>query len=306
VQEYPQCIPRRCYSHLGRIKPLARKSKQVEGVYEKNKGSGIWYVRYRAHGKLVRKKIGTQAQAKTYVDKLRYVRSTGDGVVPSSAKQPVRTAKEVAVAQRVADQITLGGLCDGLLNQISGDPDRYRDQYNPPLRIARIRKAFGDRLAASIRPFEISNWLSALKTPYGERISDGTWNRYRTVFSSIYTWGKEQEKIVVNPVRDFKRRKEPDGVIRYLDPEEEVMLLPKAQVVACLRYAMVAPVPSLESIRQYCFLSRRAVGVASRSRRPERRRKKSRQVRFLNFMRRLNRACMRSHFCCAMVLFWLF
>lgn len=173
---------------------------------------------------MVRKKIGTPTQAKTYIDKLRYVRSTGDGVVPSSARQPVRTAKEVAAAKGVADQITLGDLCDGLLDQISGDPDRYRDQYNPPLRIARIRKAFGDRQAAGIRPFEISNWLSTLKTPYGERISDGTWNRYRTVFSSIYTWGKQQEKIAVNPVRDFKRKKEPEGVIRYLDPEEEAAL----------------------------------------------------------------------------------
>ena len=44
---------------------VARKAKRIKSVYEKNEGSGIWYVRYRLDGKLVRKKIGTQAQAKT-------------------------------------------------------------------------------------------------------------------------------------------------------------------------------------------------------------------------------------------------
>ena len=108
--------------------------------------------------------------------------------------------------------------------KIAADPEHYRDQYNPPRRIERIREAFGDRPAESIRPFEITNWLSSLKTPKGQRISDGTWNRYRTMFSSLYAWGKQQEKVSVNPVREFHRRKEPDGVIRWLDPEEEVRL----------------------------------------------------------------------------------
>ena len=203
---------------------MAREKKQAAGVYEKNEGSGIWYVRYRIQGKLVRKKIGTHSQAKTYLDKLNLIRATGDGVVPMSAKQVVRTAKEIAADPAASGQVTLGQLCDGLKAKIAADPEHYRDQYNPPRRIERIREAFGDRPAESIRPFEITNWLSSLKTPKGQRISDGTWNRYRTMFSSLYAWGKEQEKVSVNPVREFHRRKEPDGVIRWLDPEEEVRL----------------------------------------------------------------------------------
>jgi integrase len=203
---------------------MGREAKKITGIYEHVKGSGIWYVRYRVDGKLVRKKIGTQAQAKSYLDKLNYVRASGDGIVPLTAKQVVRTAKEAADAPDAPGQITLGELCDGLKAKIAADPEHYRDQYNPPRRIERIREAFGDRPAASIRPFEITNWLSSLKTPKGQRISDGTWNRYRTMFSALYTWGKEQEKVTVNPVREFKRHKEPDGIIRYLDPEEEAAL----------------------------------------------------------------------------------
>ena len=203
---------------------MARKAKPIKSVYEKNEGSGIWYVRYRLDGKLVRKKIGTQAQAKTYHDKVNYVRATGDGVVPLSGKQAVMTTKEVADAPSAPGQITLGELCEGLKAQIAADPEHYRDQYNPPRRIARIKEVFGDRPAASVRPFEIRDWLSSLKTPKGARISDGTWNRYRTVFSAIYTWGNEKEKVTVNPVRGFKAKKQPEGVIRFLDPEEDVAL----------------------------------------------------------------------------------
>jgi integrase len=203
---------------------MARAAKQVRGIYEHFKRSGIWYVRYRIDGKLVRKKIGTQAQAQSYLDKVRYVRTSGDGVVPVSAKSVVMTAKEVAALPDPAGEHTLGQLCDGLLAKIKSDPEHYRDQENPPQRIACIKEAFGYRPANDIRPFEIRDWLSSLKTPKGARISDGTWNRYRTVFSAIYTWGNEQEKVTVNPVRGFKAKKQPEGVIRWLDPEEDAAL----------------------------------------------------------------------------------
>ncbi len=33
---------------------------------EKNPGSGVWYVRYRVNGKLVRKQLGKKHEAATY------------------------------------------------------------------------------------------------------------------------------------------------------------------------------------------------------------------------------------------------
>ena len=75
---------------------MARQAKPVSGVYEKVERSGVWYIRYRTQGKLVRKKIGTQKQAKDYLDKLKLVRATGDGIVPVTATEPVRTVKEAA------------------------------------------------------------------------------------------------------------------------------------------------------------------------------------------------------------------
>ena len=158
---------------------MARQAKQVSGVYEKVDGSGIWYIRYRTLGKLVRKKIGTQKQAKDYLDKLKLVRATGDGIVPVTATQPVRTVKEAADLAVVEGSVLISKLCDGLLKQIQDRPREYKDQLNPPYRIGVIKKAFGDRPAASIKVSEISDWFRSLP------VTAATQNRYRAVFSAI-------------------------------------------------------------------------------------------------------------------------
>src|ERR1035437_7314220 len=117
---------------------MAGQAKQVSGVYEKVDGSGIWYIRYRTLGKLVRKKIGTQKQAKDYLDKLKLVRAAGDGVVPVPATEPVRTVKEAADLVVVERSVLISKLCDGLLKQIQDRPREYKDQLNPPYRIGVI------------------------------------------------------------------------------------------------------------------------------------------------------------------------
>ena len=111
-----------------------------------------------------------------------------------------------------------------MLKQIIANPLQYRDQHNPPIRIKRIKEAFGDRPAANIRPNEISNWLDALTSPKGKPLAPGSRNRYKTVFSSIYVWGISREKIAVTPVKAFKSVKDFEGVIRWLDKKEEARI----------------------------------------------------------------------------------
>lgn len=197
---------------------MARQAKQVSGVYEKVDGSGIWYIRYRTLGKLVRKKIGTQKQAKDYLDKLKLVRATGDGIVPVTATQPVRTVKEAADLAVVEGSVLISKLCDGLLKQIQDRPREYKDQLNPPYRIGVIKKAFGDRPAASIKVSEISDWFRALPA------AAATQNRYRAVFSAIYNYGVQRDLIENNPVRGTKPVPVDNGVIRFLLPSEEARI----------------------------------------------------------------------------------
>ena len=197
---------------------MARQAKQVSGVYEKNEGSGIWYIRYRTQGKLVRKKVGTQKQAKDYLDKLKLVRATGDGIVPVTATEPVRTVKEAADLAGIQGSVLLSELCDGLLKQIKDRPREYKDQLNPPHRIGVIKAAFGSRPAASIKVSEISDWFRALP------LAGATQNRYRAVFSAIYNYGVQRDLIQNNPVRATKPVPVDNGVIRYLLPSEEARI----------------------------------------------------------------------------------
>jgi integrase len=200
------------------------QAAKVKGVYERDPGTNIWHVQYRlppnngTPGKLVRKLIGTRKQAIDYLAKVRHIRASGDGIVPTSAREPARTTAE---ARTEAQGVMFGDLCDGLLAHIRKNPTEYKDQRNPPQRIGRIKSAFGDRRAASIEPHEIAEWLDAEL----EGLAPATKNRYKAMLSAIFTFGVEgKHKLKVNPARDVKQKRVKNGVIRWLKPEEEKRL----------------------------------------------------------------------------------
>jgi len=114
--------------------------------------------------------------------------------------------------------VLVGELCDDLLRHIQSRPNVYKDQRNPPYRIGLIKKHFGHRPAASVRPYEISDWLDTLGR------APATVNRYKVTFSSIYRYGKQRDKVQVNPAREVSQLKLNNGVVRYLKPEEEKRL----------------------------------------------------------------------------------
>ena len=196
---------------------MAKPVKKVEGVYEKVEGSGVWYTRLRVGGKLVRKAVGSRAEAIAYIEKARTIRRTGSGLLTSSAKTPARTLAEL---EKIGGTVLLSELCDDYLRHIQDphNPSRPRDQVNPVARIGAIRAAFGHRPAASIAPHEIADWLRA------QRNAPATMNRYKGVFSSIYRHAKERAKLQVNPVRDITQFRVTLGPPRYLKPDETARL----------------------------------------------------------------------------------
>src|SRR5277367_5048423 len=194
---------------------MPRAPRPVSRVYEKTHGSGIWYIRYRIYGKLVRKKIGARQQAIDQLDKVRFLRASGEGVVATSARQHTRTKQELA--ELGEGGITIQQLGDEYLAYIQDEnnPNRPADQQNPPQRIHAIQAAFGDRSAASIKAYEVSDWLRSLKR------SPATLNRYRSTFSAMYRYAKERDKVKVNPVRDFSQFTVTLPKPRYLTLDEE-------------------------------------------------------------------------------------
>jgi len=192
---------------------MARRAKQVEGVYENVPKSGIWYARLRVNGKLVRKAIGTRAEAIAYIEKARTIKRTGGGVLSTSAKQPARTFSEL---EKTGSEVTVGELCDDLLRHIRRNPQDYKDQRNPPYRIGLVRAKFGNRSATTVQPFEIADWLDDM-----EDLAPATRNRLKVTVSAIYRRGKERGRVNVNPARDVKQKRVNNAVVRYLKRDEE-------------------------------------------------------------------------------------
>src|ERR1700729_2434317 len=101
---------------------MARKPAPVEGVYER--GSGIWYARYRMNGKLVRKSFGSDRNAAVaYVEKARTLKRSGGGIVPATARRALQTFAEMAV---VGGTTTVAELCDDLERHIQKNPTSYK------------------------------------------------------------------------------------------------------------------------------------------------------------------------------------
>jgi len=192
---------------------MARRPGPVEGVFERIEGSGIWYVRYRINGTLVRKSFGAdRAAAISYVEKARTIRRSGEGHVPTTAKRSPKTLAEMAT---VGKGTTMGELCDDAL---AFSKRHHRDTVNPPIRIAAIRTAFGERLADSITPLEISAWLENLN------VEPATEARYKSTLSLCYREGLKNQKVTSNPSRLVPNRKVKTGVLRDLLPTEEERL----------------------------------------------------------------------------------
>ncbi len=167
--------------------------------------------------KLVRKRIGTKQQAIQQLNKVRFIRASGEGIVGKSAKQPTRSKAEI---QTLTDtDVTVAELADGYLAHIQDEnnPDRPQDQENPPQRLNVIKEAFGDRPAAVIKPFEVTDWLKRLQL-----VTSDAQSLQIDVLGARYA--KERGQLTVNPVRDVPQF----GVIlpppRFLTVEQEQQL----------------------------------------------------------------------------------
>ncbi|WP_213805778.1 tyrosine-type recombinase/integrase [Granulicella sp. dw_53] len=195
---------------------MARKPKAVSGVFEKVPGSGIWYIRYRFDGKNVRRRIGSQSEAEAELAKTKLIkRGVVPGTVAKSAKEQTRTLSQI---DGVQSGITINQLCEDYLAFISSPscPKPPRDQSSPKQRVKAILEGFNGRSAASIKGYEIRNWLLSLnKKP-------ATLNRYRSVLSSVYRVAMDSGKVDHNPVRDQQQfHVEAPDHPRQLRPEEE-------------------------------------------------------------------------------------
>jgi integrase len=175
--------------------------KKHTGVFQKVKGSGVYWVRYTdATGVRRKKKIGSFGNAVKVYDK----RSSEArlGVIPPG-NDKTKFAELVEDAKVFADS-----------HHASAKDFRQRVELALP--------QFGERLAASITPVELQRWMDA--TAIDRDWKPGTCNRVKSALSTTFREAQRAGKVQTNPARLIRRVKEPLGRVRFLSYEEEAKL----------------------------------------------------------------------------------
>lgn len=176
-----------------------REQPRVTGVWEKVRGSGVWWIRYRVDGKLKREKVGRKGDA-IALYQLR--------------KSQTRAGKKLPANLRSAG-VRFREMADAIL---ACSASHHRDTRNIKSRIRKVLPDFGERVAEGIKPEEIDSWLAT------HTVSAATANRYRALFSLIFREALRNRKVSSNPARLVRQRHEDNARIRWLEEDEEKRL----------------------------------------------------------------------------------
>jgi integrase len=175
-----------------------RVVKKERGVFEKPKGSGVWWINFYVDSKQHREKVGARSAA---IDLYR-IRNAD-----------ARQGKKLPDFRK--GKVTLSTLIDDALEFAQSHNQSVRD-YECKARI--VRDAFGSKAAEDITPQGLDRWLTShCKTP-------ATANRYRAFLSLCYRQGQRNGKVTVNPARLVPPRHENNARLRFLSREEYTKL----------------------------------------------------------------------------------
>ncbi len=176
------------------------------GVFEREKGSGIWWIRWTdADGRKRREKAGTRSVAEKLLAK-RHTQKLEGMKLPENLR---------------AKAISFQELCQDALIHSQAE-NSAKQTYELRLRINQLLPAFGSRPADSIRKNEIVSWLTEQSVERNWAASSR--NRWQATFSLIFRVGIDNEKIERNPAARIRRKTEGTGRVRFLSDEEEVRL----------------------------------------------------------------------------------
>jgi site-specific recombinase XerD len=172
----------------------------MRGVFERFKGSGVWYVRYAdANGKLRRERVGPKSAALSLYNKRKTQILLQEKLPETFRAKPISFEKLAA-------------------NALTWSVNNKRSYRNDKNRMVGLIEAFGDRPAESITPGDFERYLNAQMTWGG-----ATKNRCRALLKMIYRLAEHDELIRINPARKLRSTKE-QGRVRWLSETEEAVL----------------------------------------------------------------------------------
>ena len=163
-------------------------TKKEKGIFEKESGSDVWWVRYYIDGWERREKVGRRGDAlKLYkfrkADALRGVK------LPDNMKNKGLKFETIGT-QAVEWYIEHG----------------RKDVRSFRIRMNIILRDFGNLVADEIKPSEIDGWLKA-----HQDWAPATKNRYKNVFGKTFKIALADGKVSGNPARLVEQRPEENG-----------------------------------------------------------------------------------------------
>jgi integrase len=174
--------------------------RKERGVFEKVRGSDIWWIRFKVGGVEHREKVGRRGDA----IKLYKIRKAD---ILRGVKMPANMrAKGIKFSVLAQEAI------DWYVNHERKDVRNFRG------RMKFILEAFADRVADEIKPSDIDAWISSHKW------SAATKNRYKNVFGKTFKIALADGKVTSNPARMVEQRAENNARIRFLSENEEKRL----------------------------------------------------------------------------------
>ena len=175
------------------------------GIFEKDPGSGIWWIRYAdQYGKIHREKIGPKSFAKSAYQK----RKTE---VREGRFFPDKFKKRQALFSEVAQEF---------LNYSKKVKRSYRHDRT---RMVILLRLWRDCPLSSLSPGRIERDLT--NCAIEEKWAPATYNRYRALASAVFSLAIRNEKVTSNPVHATRHQKENNARDRYLTDDEECRLL---------------------------------------------------------------------------------
>ena len=197
---------------------MPRKPRVIRGIKFRAE-RGTWEAQYKVGKSRVRKNFLNREAAVVWLETAKGLRhKEGSNSLPASAAEPLLTLaeKRELFAHRL-DGVLVGDLCDQYLAHIQNpnNPERPKDQVNPPQRLEAIKEAFGTCSAGSLQPHAIKDWLISLG------LAAATLNRYKSTLSAVYTYAKERRLAETNPCRDVPHFAVAQSFPRWMSEAEE-------------------------------------------------------------------------------------
>ena len=183
--------------------PRKPKQEKHKGIFERVKGSGIWWIRYTSEqGKRVACKVGNYSAAvKIYDQRTTEIRL---GIlVPNSPRRGTKFSELATDAIKFSEK-------------------HHRASKDFKQRVELALPVFGNRIAESITTRELQDWVDEMAEE--REWTGGTQNRFKSSLSTVFREGMRAGKVSVNPARLIRRAKESLGRVRFLSYDEEAKL----------------------------------------------------------------------------------